>query len=114
MPTLHTVNLERGLPTVDEARQRLRAELESARARRVSALKLIHGYGSSGVGGKLKDALRVSLKNLRNKGDIAAFVAGERWTISEPLAREILDRCPALGRDSDLNRYNDGITIVLL
>jgi hypothetical protein len=114
MPTIETVNLERGLPTVDEARQRLRVELQRARERRAPALKLIHGYGSTGVGGKLKDALRVSLKNLRNKGEIAAFVAGDRWTISEPLAREILDRCPALGRDSDLNRYNDGITIVLL
>jgi len=44
-----TVNLEADYPTVEEARQLLKAELEKCRNRKVTAVKIIHGYGSSGV-----------------------------------------------------------------
>ena len=53
-----TINLEQGMPTVEQAKQRLIAELGRARASGTKAVKLIHGYGSSGVGGKLRIGIR--------------------------------------------------------
>ena len=48
------VNLEDGMPTVEEARLRMNYELQNARREGCAAVKLIHGYGSSGAGGALR------------------------------------------------------------
>jgi hypothetical protein len=53
-----TLNLKEGFPTVDDARRRLLSEMQSARARGVRVIKVIHGWGSSGEGGKLGPAIR--------------------------------------------------------
>jgi hypothetical protein len=102
------------MPTVEEARKRLLAELASARARGLTAIKLIHGYGSTGQGGALKDALRRSLTLRRKEGKIRHWVGGERWDPFEQVAREMMDACPELARDQDLGRGNEGVTVVLL
>lgn len=112
--TLHIVDLEADRPSVQEGRQRLLAALDKARAGGAPAVKVIHGYGSSGLGGALREALRRSLGKRKKEGRIRAFVAGEKWDLFDPAARAVLEACPDLARDRDLNRYNEGITIVLL
>ena len=111
---IRNVNLKSGMPTVDEARARLNTEIDNARQRGDHVLKLIHGYGSSGVGGKLKDAIRSSLRRRRKEGKIQSFVAGEKWSVFDEVTNEILEKCPQLSKDSDLNNHNQGITIVLM
>lgn len=111
---IRVVNIKSGLPSVEEARKRLAAELEKARASGAPAMKIIHGYGSSGIGGALREAIRRSLRKRKKEGRIRGFVAGEKWDLFDPLAREILDACPELARDPDLNRYNEGVTVVLI
>lgn len=111
---IRTINIESGLPTVEQAQIRLLSEIRRARAERASAVKIIHGYGSSGVGGKLRTALRSYLQTLRRSGKVGSFVAGEDWSIFHPEARELLSACPELKRDSDLERANPGVTIALL
>ena len=108
------VNLKSGMPTVDEARSRLNTEIDKARQQGDQVLKLIHGYGSSGVGGKLKDAIRSSLRRRRKEGKILSFVGGEKWGVFDEVTNEILEECPQLDKDPDLNRCNEGITIVLM
>jgi hypothetical protein len=112
--TIYIANIKADLPTVAEGRQRLAAALDKARAAGAEAVKVIHGYGSSGVGGALREALRRSLAKRKKEGHIRGFVAGEKWDLFDPAARAILDACPDLGRDPDLNRYNEGITVVWL
>lgn len=102
------------MPTVEEARARLKSEIEQAGRSGVVALKIIHGYGASGVGGSLRHAVRRSLRKRVKEGRIRCFVAGEAWDIFEETTRQILDACPELGRDADLRNHNEGITVVLL
>ena len=109
-----TIVIKDGMPTVEEARRRLLTELVSARAKGLAAIKLIHGYGSTGQGGALRDALRRSLTLRRKEGKIRSWVAGERWDPFEQVAREVIDEVPELARDQDLGRGNEGVTIVLL
>jgi len=109
-----TINVELGLPTVEEARRVLKAELEKWRSRRVTAVKVIHGYGSSGVGGALRQGIRKSLISRRKEGSVKAVVFGEKWSIFDSVARSMLERCPELSKDKDLCNYNPGISIVLL
>lgn len=108
------VNLEQGMPTVETARIKLDQALRSAKARRCLALKIIHGYGSSGKGGAIKRDVQSFLTGKKRSGAIRGFVPGERFSPFDASARAILDACPALSRDSDYSRGNDGITIVLL
>jgi len=108
------VNIEKGMPSVDQARDRLADELRRASRDGVKVMKIIHGYGSTGVGGKLREALRKSLKQKVKLGQIKGIVVGEDWGIFEPLTRQCLDCCPELRRDPDLERGNPGITVILL
>lgn len=111
---IKVINLEAGMPTVEQAQIRLLSELRRARAERASAVKIIHGYGSSGVGGKLRTAMRSYLSQLRRSGKVGCFVAGEDWSVFHPDARELLNGCPELRRDRDLEHSNPGVTIALL
>lgn len=111
---IEIVNLEQGMPTVEAARIKLEEALRSARSRRVQALKVIHGYGSSGRGGAIRRDVQRLLAEKKRAGRIREFVPGERFSPFDPAARSMLGRCPALSRDPDYSRGNDGITIVLL
>jgi len=108
------INLEQGMPTVEQARSRLIGELIRARAQGVKLVKLIHGYGSTGVGGKLQGGIRSSLADRKRRGEIKEAVPGENWGIFDEASRRILDLHPDLSRDSDFERGNAGVTIVLL
>lgn len=114
MPAFKILNIESGLPTIDEARQLLLAELRLARQSGVVALKIIHGYGSTGRGGALGGALRKSLLRRKKEGLVTRVIFGENWNVFEDDARYALERCPALRSDRDLNRSNEGITIAIL
>ena len=112
--TIRIVNLESGLPTAEEALKLLSEAIEAAKKDGVKALKVIHGYGSSGKGGVLRARVQKSLANRRNQGKIRACVFGDKWDTFEQVARDLLEACPELARDRDLNRGNEGISIVLL
>jgi hypothetical protein len=111
---LRTLNLEAGLPRVDDARRRLIAELDAARKAGVTVLKVIHGWGSSGQGGKLGPAIRKSLRLRVKEGKARLVVAGERFSSDTAEGRELAQRHPSVRSDRDFNRANPGMTIVEL
>ncbi len=109
-----TLNLKSDLPTVQQALQRLERELAIARQQNVPILKLIHGYGSSGVGGDIRIAAQKKLYELQTSGEIQACIFGENWSKSDQTSWRILQSHPSLKGDPDLGRGNRGITIVIL
>ena len=112
--SLMTINLEEGMPTVAQAQTRLIGELGRSRAAGAKAVKLIHGYGSTGVGGKLRIGVRQFLSVKKRQNKIKAFVSGEEWDIFHEESRKLLEGCPDLAKDRDLGRGKPGITLVLL
>ncbi len=109
-----TINLEQGMPTADQAIRRLTCELLSAKKLQYAGLKLIHGYGSSGKGGVLRVQVRDYLLRQHRKGVIQAFIEGERLSIFDEDTRIAMELCPELRMDRDLDRHNNGITVVIL
>jgi hypothetical protein len=109
-----TINLESGLPSLEEARRYLLAQVQGARREGVRVLKVIHGYGSSGAGGVLCAGIRKSLRLRVKEGKALIVIPGERFSSDAMETRELLKRHPALRRDPDLNRANPGVTIVEL
>lgn len=111
---LRVVNLEQGKPTVQVALQQMAVALTTSRRMGYGAVKLIHGYGSSGTGGKIRTAARRELEKQRAAGQVKAVIPGEKFSIFEEETRRGFSLCDALRRDEDLERYNNGITIVIL
>ena len=108
------IDLEEGMPKVEQARLLMQRELQVARQQGYAAVKLIHGYGSSGVGGSLRIELQKELQRLAGAGNVRSFIAGEDWRISDEKTWDLLKRYPEWKRDPDLGKANKGISIVLL
>ena len=111
---IRTIDLERGMPLVQQALAKLEIELAIARQTHGLAIRLIHGYGSSGVGGDIRIAVQKRLRELQNDGAIRACIFGEDWSTSDTQTWELLKLHPELKRDPDLGRSNRGMTVVLL
>jgi len=111
---IHEINLEQGRPTVDVAMKYLEHGLARAKSYGYTVIKLIHGYGSSGSGGKIKTATRKELEKHKAAGKICEFVAGENFSMFDAATQRIIAACPDITRDSDYSRGNHGITIVLI
>lgn len=68
------------MPAVQEALQRLEREIAVARQGKVVLLKVVHGYGSSGVGGDIRVAVQKRLRELVDGGQIRGYIFGENWS----------------------------------
>lgn len=112
--TCKIVNLEEGRPTVNVGLLRLDRAIVSARAEGVVLLKLIHGYGSTGVGGRLRDEVWKALERFRRHGMIRAFIPGESFRLSDEQTWELIKRDKTIKLDRDFGRGNKGITMVVL
>ena len=111
---MKVINLEEGMPRVNEALLRLERELTLARQQGYAVVKIIHGYGSSGVGGTLRTEVQKWLRQRAAQSQISAFIPGEDWRISDERAWELLKLQPELKKDPDLGRTNLGISITVL
>ena len=114
MSAIPTFNVEAGLPTFDEARRLVAAEIKQAKREGAKVLKVIHGYGSSGKGGTPCVGLRKSFGLRKKEGVIKDFVAGEDFSIFNEKVLDLLEAVPDLRGDPDLGATNEGVTIVWL
>ncbi|MCI2105968.1 MAG: Smr/MutS family protein [Intestinimonas sp.] len=111
---LREVNLELGKPFVDAAIRRLTSELYQSRRMGVSVLKIIHGYGSSGTGGRIRVEARQYLGRLKKRREICDFIPGEEFSIFNEATRNAFLVCDGLRQDHDLERHNNGVTFIVL
>lgn len=102
------------MPYVEDALRHLRFALETQKRCGGVAVKLIHGYGSSGTGGKIRVAVRRELTAMKQAGKIRDYVIGEEFSIFSPVTRSILVACPGVRKDRDLERHNNGVTLAWL
>lgn len=87
--------------------------LEEARREGETVVKVLHGYGSHGIGGVLFSAVREKLEFLKRHKKIKNFYGGVKWNLldDETINALLKDKSCV---DEDLNRSNPGITIVIL
>lgn len=112
--SLYILNIKRNMPTCEEAEKNLRNNLLRLGNNGYSCVKVIHGYGSSGIGGELRHCLRDALRRLRNTGIVDFFVEGENFHFDSDKSKKLLQRMPSLRKDKDFNKTNRGVTIVKL
>ena len=107
------INLERGMPLVKQALERLRNELYISKKQGVRVVTLIHGYGSTGKGGSIKREVRDQLNYLKHQKTISEVIAGEDFSKRSGPGKQLLRRFSFLANHRDLNRSNPGITLVI-
>ncbi len=108
---MKTFDIKSHLPTQAEAKAELLQILNRYRNERI--IKIIHGYGSHGVGGSIKTMVQKTLKMALASNQIADFIPGEA-TVSLMGYDEIIRKYKQLLQsDSDFKKGNDGITYVI-
>lgn len=108
------INIEAGLPVVEEGLARLERELLLARHAGVKIVRVIHGWGSSGTGGRLRDACRARLRQKKALKQIRGFLPGEEYSRHKIDGKVLISRYPYLSRDERTDSGNPGITLVEL
>lgn len=108
------VNIKYDMPTADQAVKRCTFAIENARRLGGGAVKIIHGYGSTGKGGKIRVEVRQYLERLKTRGQIRDYIPGENFSLFDESTRAAFMRCDELRRDHDLDAANNGVTIVVI
>lgn len=114
MGYLKEVNIKYDMPTADLAVRRATYAIQNGRMLGASAVKLIHGYGSTGKGGRIRQEVRAYLERQKKRGQIRDYIPGEEFSIFNENTRSALLLCDELRRDHDLDASNNGVTIVVL
>lgn len=114
MKAYRIINLEHNMPTVKDALATLNREVPLARRHGIRLIKFIHGYGSSGKGGKIRIAARRELETLQKRGYVKAIIYGEKLSIFDEDTRRALAHCGELRGDPDFERHNNGVTLIML
>ena len=111
---LPVCNLEKNMPSFEETKIMMVNHIETCRRLKHRIIKIIHGYGSSGVGGTNRIRLRNELNRMRESGRIRDFIAGEDFHSSSERHRQYFNDFRYLTHDSDYRNKNPGITIIII
>lgn len=111
---VQTVNVESGLPSAEEGVARLQRDIASARQAGVRVLRVIHGWGSSGTGGKLRDACRSFLRREMKARRLKSVVPGDDYSRAALAGRNLMSRYEDLRSSERSDSRNPGITMVEL
>jgi hypothetical protein len=106
-----SVNLEEGMPTAEQAVLRMKNALTTKKRQGCKAVILIHGYGSTGVGGTIRAAVHKALREGSLRGIVRVFAGGEQWAERK---REMTAICKALEDHENHIAHNPGVTVVVL
>jgi len=112
MKRLEEINLEDGKPTVADALTILKASINNAKSGNVGCLYIIHGYGSSGRGGSIREKARQWLYAQVRNGVVKSVINGEDFNIFNFKALELKNAYKEL--EQLLKVCNHGVTIVEL
>lgn len=112
--THRVINIERGRPVVETALKKMENELLRARADQIRVVTLIHGYGSSGKGGRIRSECRKLLDHMSRERNINQFIVGEEFRKRMGPGKALLKRFPQLEGDCASDFSNPGVTIVVL
>lgn len=108
---MKTYNIKQDFPTKILAKDRLEIILKYEKE---AIIKIIHGYGSSGVGGDIKDMIRELLELKLHQKKIKAYIPGEAFGHLLGYDYVIKTYRKLLSQDPLYQRPNEGITYIII
>lgn len=111
---LITLDIKSERQTVREAVAQFLVELDSYKKGGYKVMKVIHGYGSHGVGGAIKVEFLKKCNELKKQHKIEDFVCCDHWTPQNTVRKIATNYCPDLMADKELYLLNPGCSIVII
>ncbi len=111
---LITIDIKSNQQTVSEAIAQFLVEVDSYKRGGFKVMKVIHGYGSHGIGGAIKVAFLKKCEELKRRGIIENYTCCDKWTEKNIVRRIAVEYCPDLIADRELYLLNAGCSIVIL
>lgn len=111
---IRIINIKEDNPNSDYAMYLLDEEIKYSQAVGNRVIIVIHGYGSHGVGGVIKQKLKNYLPELKKKKVIEDFVLGENWGDLNETKQKICKISPEAILNENLSSINSGVSVVLL
>jgi hypothetical protein len=109
------LNLKFDCPSVEEALDRLTVALHRASEVGIKAMILIHGYGASGEGGRIKWAVHDALENNYFSDRVDEYHFGEQTAFGSESYHALLRRRPGLKAYlKHFKEGNAGMTVLIL
>lgn len=110
-----TVNLELGGPTTEEALNALTEHIRTASEIDIRTIIVIHGYGSSGIGGGIRRTIREALANNFFADRVDEYIHGEDLAHRASIYQDLIKRRPSLkSHFKSFKEGNPGMTILLM
>jgi hypothetical protein len=109
------LNLKFDSPSTEEALERLTVALRRASEVGIKAIILIHGYGASGEGGRIKRAVHDALENNYFSDRVDEYHFGEQTAFGSEAYHALLGRRPGLKAYlKHFKEGNAGMTVLIL
>ncbi|MEX0680029.1 MAG: Smr/MutS family protein [Balneolales bacterium] len=102
------------MPAVAQALALLDIKISEAHLRGTGLIRVIHGWGSTGTGGRIKAALPQHLNDLKQRKIILDYLPGSQYSDTIPRGRHLLSKFPDLKTTIRPDRRNPGITLIEL
>ncbi len=111
---LITIDIKSERQTVNEAIAQFLVEVDAYKKGGFKVMKVIHGYGSHGVGGAIRDTFLKKCQDLKNRKMIEDFTCCDKWTDKNVVRKIAINYCPDLLADAELYHLNPGCSIIIL
>ena len=111
---LITIDIKSEKQSVKEAIAQFLVEVDAYKMGGFKVMKVIHGYGSHGVGGAIKNAFLKKCEELKSRKIIYDYVCCDHWTTTNTVRKIATNYCPDLMADTELYHLNPGCSIVVL
>ena len=99
---------------LESALIRLENEIRYSTIEGYNVIVAIHGYGSHGTGGVIKQEVHKLLSDMTKAKKIFDFIPGEKWGEMREDRVQIQKKYPEIILQEQLKNLNNGVTIVLL
>ena len=107
------LSLVKDNPNTDYALYLIDQEINYSRAVGNHVIVVIHGYGSHGAGGLIKNAVKEYLPRLKKNRIIREYVFGENWGDLNESKQLITSICPEVILHENLQGLNSGVSVKL-
>lgn len=111
---LITIDIKSDQQSVAEALAQFENAVETYKIGGYKVLKVIHGYGSHGIGGAIRVEFLKKCKDLKNRKIIYDYTCCDKWIDKNPVKKIAINYCADLLADAELRYLNSGCSIVIL
>lgn len=109
---IYKIEIPEGLPEAKTALTQVEFVLASVRARGGHLIKFVHDESLGRSLPRLRGEIRRLLRACKKEGRVTVMIPGERFSMADSMTRYLIDKCPQVELDADMDKQNEHITVV--